>query len=338
MPGSFQFTCPECGQQMMLPADTVGQEGICPGCQQVVTIRPDALDLKTVATPLVPLPPASPDPGVHSPQLAPAESDQRVNEVSGVYIPRSLLFLVGIGGSVVLLVAILLLLVGGADPPADDPSATTQKAAADYSSPEGLGAMLLSALQSGDKKQFLLAVPTVKEYRGWIKQVRDRGVTDEQERKLKRMEHEVDDILAAWQGELDGTYEELIKGFPVDSGRFNNGGTPRLGDWTDTELVIVVSDYDRANPTIQRNAGIDAHLFSDLFVVFKAKGDQYVLWLDDGVGIHGRWYLADPKSSITRLDDPDGFKNDTLRKLLEKKRIPGLDRIPARPFVDTNST
>ena len=172
MPGSFQFTCPDCGQQMMLPADTIDQEGICPGCQQVVAIRPDVLDLKTVATPLVPLPPASPDPGVHSPQLAPAESDQRVNEVSGVYIPRSLLFLVGIGGSVVLLVAILLLLVGGADPPADDPSATTQKAAADYSSPEGLGAMLLSALQSDDKKQFLLAVPTVKEYRGWIKQAR----------------------------------------------------------------------------------------------------------------------------------------------------------------------
>ena len=39
---NFNFTCPHCQSQMSFPSAAVGQQGKCSGCQQVVTIQPDA--------------------------------------------------------------------------------------------------------------------------------------------------------------------------------------------------------------------------------------------------------------------------------------------------------
>ena len=38
MNDKIQFTCPQCSHQMQLPSSTVGKQGKCPGCGQVVTI------------------------------------------------------------------------------------------------------------------------------------------------------------------------------------------------------------------------------------------------------------------------------------------------------------
>ena len=42
MNATIQFTCPLCKKQMKLPATTVGRQGNCPGCKQVVTIQVDS--------------------------------------------------------------------------------------------------------------------------------------------------------------------------------------------------------------------------------------------------------------------------------------------------------
>jgi hypothetical protein len=68
MNATIQFTCPQCNHQMNLPSSTVGKQGKCPGCGEVVTI-----------TSAVCVPGAEPgaEPGSiggSNPQASPAES------------------------------------------------------------------------------------------------------------------------------------------------------------------------------------------------------------------------------------------------------------------------
>ena len=46
MNATIQFTCPLCQKKMNLPATTVGRQGNCPGCKQVVTIQVDPPQLE----------------------------------------------------------------------------------------------------------------------------------------------------------------------------------------------------------------------------------------------------------------------------------------------------
>ena len=48
MNATIQFTCPLCQKQMTLPSATVGQQGKCPGCGQVVTITAGAAQMPPV--------------------------------------------------------------------------------------------------------------------------------------------------------------------------------------------------------------------------------------------------------------------------------------------------
>jgi len=44
MDAAIQFTCPHCNHTMKLPSSTVGKQGKCPGCGQVVTISSGPTD------------------------------------------------------------------------------------------------------------------------------------------------------------------------------------------------------------------------------------------------------------------------------------------------------
>jgi len=44
MNATIQFTCPQCNHQMTLPSSTVGKQGKCPDCGQVVTIAAPAVE------------------------------------------------------------------------------------------------------------------------------------------------------------------------------------------------------------------------------------------------------------------------------------------------------
>ena len=37
---TIHFTCPECNHQIQLPSATIGKQGKCPACDQVVSIQP----------------------------------------------------------------------------------------------------------------------------------------------------------------------------------------------------------------------------------------------------------------------------------------------------------
>ena len=76
MPDTFQFTCPECGNQIQLRAALAGREGACPGCKKVVTIQPDPpaaapTEPAEAAEPAVESAPAPPTPAAAEPAVEP---------------------------------------------------------------------------------------------------------------------------------------------------------------------------------------------------------------------------------------------------------------------------
>jgi hypothetical protein len=76
MPETFQFTCPECGNQIQLRAALAGREGACPGCKKVVTIQPDPpaaapTEPAEAAEPAVESAPAPPTPAAAEPAVEP---------------------------------------------------------------------------------------------------------------------------------------------------------------------------------------------------------------------------------------------------------------------------
>lgn len=324
MPDSVQFTCPLCSMKMQLPAATVGRQGSCPGCKQVVMIQPDppaaaatptqpaALEQPPIAPPPVmpastppPVAPAMMPPSqppaeavIEPPPVDPAAVGQpgapvaAIPDATAVSSPRSgnrkkIILIASAGGGGLLLLVILLLVLGGGG--------------GDQSSPEAVGRAAFYAVRDNDREAGLALLPTKADFDGWIRRMKASG---EDAESVARMEESLDENLAEMRDQWNESFDEARPGFPPNA-----------------KLLAVVSDYDSANPRINTQGGVDAHRFSDLYVVFEAgrSGDElFVMWLDDGVGIDGRWYLSDPKILVDRLSDFTRFKGDQLKELLKK--------------------
>ena len=106
----------------MLTANTAGQQGACPSCEQVVTIQPDVLDLKSLAT-LLPSDAAQPvapvaesqilHPQMVEPQIQVAVARPQSQQATAGKKKRTLIYVAAGAGGVLILLVVMLLLVGG---------------------------------------------------------------------------------------------------------------------------------------------------------------------------------------------------------------------------------
>jgi|GEM_PF-6880309 len=136
MADSIQFTCPECGKQMDLPAETAGQQGVCPDCKQVVTIQPDPpppLDLESLLIPApatsapVPLAPPVVAPQIVQPQIVQPQIVQpgelalpmASSGASASGEKKRFIYMAAGAGGLLLLLVIALLFTGGESGSAD---------------------------------------------------------------------------------------------------------------------------------------------------------------------------------------------------------------------------
>jgi|GEM_PF-2690421 len=148
MSDKIQFTCPHCSHQMQLPSSTVGKQGKCPGCGEVVTISAPVSQ-----TPLSPShqsnDPLGPSPGPlqPTPDPLPASQDQESasqlspeqKDVDAGRASNKKPFLIGAGvgsGLGVMVTALLFMILGGNDskPTSDGEDKPTTNATSDVDS------------------------------------------------------------------------------------------------------------------------------------------------------------------------------------------------------------
>jgi hypothetical protein len=140
----IQFSCPECGKQMQLPAATAGRQGSCPACKKIVTIQPDPmdiLDLGSMETPVSEPPatsaPAVVEPEIIEPQLVVAASTPvPVSILASAGKKKTIIYLAAGATGIIMLLVILLLFQGG-----------------DNRSPDSFGKRALAAIQARDPDQ-----------------------------------------------------------------------------------------------------------------------------------------------------------------------------------------
>ena len=317
MSDSIQFTCPECGKQMNLPADTAGKQGACPGCQKVVTIQPDpppVLDLEPLLMPAqapsapVPLAPPVVEPQIVQPQIVQPGIVQPGIVQPGIVQPgivspagaqkKRLIYIASGAGGLLVLALVLLLLIGAGGP----------------SSPEALGQAVFNAVKANDKDALYSLGPNVSAIRSLAAQVL-AVEEDEETRKGIEEETTVEEIertVERWQDRIGEDFDDLGD----------------VVDWKDASVVTVVSDHDPDNPTKDGPSGNKVITMCEyIFVVCEVKDDLYVLVVDGGILIEGSWYIEDNDLNVLRLSELQEYKSDELRDALKRTKDVNRGRI-----------
>jgi hypothetical protein len=345
MSDKFQFTCPECGKQMQLPAATAGRQGLCPACKKIVTIQPDppaaaapapAIPLAEVAEPvgdvLAPLvvepqfvqpemvQPEMVQPEMVQPEMVQPEMVQPEMVQPGIVQPAG------------------IQPVGMAPPMAQPQQSADRKkkiiiyAAAgggvmllllllllfmgggDQSSPEALGRAAFNAVKSNDKDAIYSLGPSV----GVIRSLRAQllaEVEDEDERKEIEVDttaEKMEKDIKRWRDGIEGDFDDVVDAF----------------NWRDASVVTIVSGHDPDNPTKDGPGGSEIFTVCEgIFVVFDVKDDLYVLLVDGAILIKGSWYLYDDDLRVEGLSELPTYLGMGLRTALERTKDPNRVRI-----------
>jgi DNA-directed RNA polymerase subunit RPC12/RpoP len=356
MSDTLQFTCPECGKQMKLPAATAGRQGSCPACKKRVTIKPDppaaaapapAIPLAEVAEPvgdvlaaLVVEPqfvqPELVQPEMVQPEMVQPELVQPEMVQPGIVQPEmvqpELVQPEMVQPGIVQPAGIQPV---GMAPPMAQPqqSADSKKKIIIFVAAGGGGMLLLLLLlllfmgggdQSSPEALGRAVFNAVKSNDKDL--LYSLGPSVGAIRSLQaQLLAEVEDEDERKEIDVELTDEELVEGMI-------KGWRDGIGDdfddvvdalnWRDASVVTIVSEHDPDNPT-KGPRGLEFLTVCDfIFVVCDVKDDLYVLIIDGCWLIKGSWYISDDDMRVQRVS-----KAGRLRTLLERTKDPNRARI-----------